>query len=116
MPAIPHAPAPVTLEATLQRSQSRGRRVEIETGCGLVTVSPVPRSGTQVRTARFMASGILALVEHPAADANIAKGRDRAPSPPLVGMTKRRGATAVSRARLRRAGTELRTDHGRRRP
>jgi hypothetical protein len=50
-----------------------GRRVEIETGRGLVTVSEVTRSGTPVRTARFMASRILALVEHPAADPNIAR-------------------------------------------
>lgn len=48
-----------------------GRRVEIETGRGLVTVTEVTRSGTPVRTARFMASRILALVEHPAADLNI---------------------------------------------
>jgi hypothetical protein len=47
-----------------------GRRVEIETGRGIVTVSEVTRSGTPVRTARFMASRILALVEHPAADQN----------------------------------------------
>jgi hypothetical protein len=50
-----------------------GRRVEIETGRGLVTVSEVTRSGTRVRTARFMASRILALVEHPASDPNIAR-------------------------------------------
>jgi hypothetical protein len=49
-----------------------GRRVEIETGRGIVTVSEVTRSGTPVRTARFMSSRILALVEHPAADQNIA--------------------------------------------
>jgi hypothetical protein len=45
-----------------------GRRVEIETGRSLVTVSEVTRSGNPVRTARFMASRVLALVEHPAAD------------------------------------------------
>ena len=50
-----------------------GRRVEIETGRGIVTVSEVTRSGTPVRTARFMASRILALVEHPAAAQNIAR-------------------------------------------
>ena len=50
-----------------------GRKVEIETGRGIVTVSEVTRSGTPVRTARFMASRILALVEHPAADQNIAR-------------------------------------------
>jgi len=49
-----------------------GRRVDIETGRGIVTVSEVTRSGTPVRTARFMASRILALVEHPAADQSIA--------------------------------------------
>jgi hypothetical protein len=50
-----------------------GRRVEIETGRGLVTVSEVTRGGTAVRTARFMSNRILALVEHPAADPNIAR-------------------------------------------
>lgn len=50
-----------------------GRRVEIDTGRGIVTVTEVTRSGTPVRTARFMANRILALVEHPAADANIAE-------------------------------------------
>jgi hypothetical protein len=48
-----------------------GRRVEINTGRGIVEVSEVTRSGTAVRTARFMASRILALVEYPAADRNI---------------------------------------------
>ena len=43
-----------------------GRRVEIETGRGLVTVTEVTRTGNPVRTARFMASRVLALVEHPA--------------------------------------------------
>lgn len=50
-----------------------GRRVEIDTGRGIVTVTEVTRRGTPVRTARFMASRILALVEHPAADANLAE-------------------------------------------
>jgi predicted RecB family endonuclease len=45
-----------------------GRRVEIETGRGLVTVTEVTRSGNPVRMARFMASRVLALVEHPAAE------------------------------------------------
>jgi len=58
-----------------------GRRVEIETGRGIVTVSEVTRSGTPVRTARFMATRILALVEHPAADQNIAR---QIPEPPPV--------------------------------
>jgi hypothetical protein len=43
-----------------------GRRVEVTTRRGVVEVSEVTRSGGPVRTARFMASRILALVEHPA--------------------------------------------------
>ncbi|GAA3443562.1 hypothetical protein [Planomonospora venezuelensis] len=44
-----------------------GRRVEIANQRGgVVEVSEVTRSGTAVRTARFMSSRILALVEHPA--------------------------------------------------
>lgn len=43
-----------------------GRRVEITVGRGVVEVTEVTRSGTPVRTARFMASRVLALVEHPA--------------------------------------------------
>ena len=48
-----------------------GRRVEVETGRGLVTVTEVTRSGNPVRSARFMASRVLALVEHPAADRDL---------------------------------------------
>lgn len=50
-----------------------GRRVEINTGRGVVEVTEVTRGGTPVRTARFMANRILALVEHPAAAPNIAQ-------------------------------------------
>jgi hypothetical protein len=42
-----------------------GRRVEITTGRGIVEVSEVTRTGTVVRTARFMSSRVVALVEHP---------------------------------------------------
>jgi len=43
-----------------------GRRVEITTARGVVEVSEVTRGGTPVRTGRFMASRLIALVEHPA--------------------------------------------------
>jgi hypothetical protein len=43
-----------------------GRRVEVGTARGVVEVTEVTRTGTVVRTARFMASRIIALVEHPA--------------------------------------------------
>ena len=45
-----------------------GRRVEISTRRGLVEVSEVTRTGTPVRTARFMASRIISMVEFPASD------------------------------------------------
>jgi hypothetical protein len=45
-----------------------GRRVEISTGRGIVEVTEVTRTGSPVRSARFMASRVLALVEHPAQD------------------------------------------------
>jgi hypothetical protein len=45
-----------------------GRRVEITTGRGIVEVVEVTRTGEPVRTARFMASRVLALVEHPAGE------------------------------------------------
>lgn len=43
-----------------------GRRVEVSTGRGVVEVAEVTRSGTPVRSARFMATRVIALVEHPA--------------------------------------------------
>ncbi len=45
-----------------------GRRVETTHGRGIVEVTEVTRNGTPVRTARFMASRVLALVEHPAVE------------------------------------------------
>ena len=52
-----------TYEVTATRA---GRRVEVITRRGLVEVNEVTRSGVVVRTARFMSSRVLALVEHPA--------------------------------------------------
>jgi hypothetical protein len=46
-----------------------GRRVETSTSRSVVEVSEVTRHGTPVRIARFMASRVVALVEHPAAEA-----------------------------------------------
>jgi hypothetical protein len=45
-----------------------GRRVEVTTGRGVVEVVEVTRTGEPVRTARFMASRVVALVEHPASE------------------------------------------------
>ncbi len=43
-----------------------GRRVEVTTGRTVIEVTEVTRGGTPVRTSRFMASRVVALVEHPA--------------------------------------------------
>jgi hypothetical protein len=45
-----------------------GRRIEVVTTRGVVEVREVTRSGNPVRTGRFMANRLIALVEHPAAD------------------------------------------------
>ncbi|HEY9408612.1 MAG TPA: hypothetical protein VIP77_03435 [Jiangellaceae bacterium] len=45
-----------------------GRRVEVSLLRGVVEVAEVTRTGVPVRTARFMSTRILALVEHPASD------------------------------------------------
>jgi len=43
-----------------------GRRVDIANRRGVIEVSEVTRTGTPVRTARFMASRVVAMVEYPA--------------------------------------------------
>jgi hypothetical protein len=43
-----------------------GRRVEVATSRGVVEVSEVTRTGETVRSGRFMADRVVALVEHPA--------------------------------------------------
>ena len=45
-----------------------GRRIEVVNVRGTVEVTEVTRSGTPVRTARFMATKVVAVVEHPAHD------------------------------------------------
>ncbi|MEO5875648.1 MAG: hypothetical protein ABIS86_18875 [Streptosporangiaceae bacterium] len=57
--------APRTYEIAATKA---GRRVEIANRRGVIEVSEVTRTGTAIRTARFMASRVLALVEHPAED------------------------------------------------
>jgi hypothetical protein len=43
-----------------------GRRVDISVSRGVVEVSELTRGGTAVRTGRFMATRVIAMVEHPA--------------------------------------------------
>jgi hypothetical protein len=50
-----------------------GRRIEVTTARGVVEVTEVTRGGTPVRTGRFMASRLIALVEHPARERDDAR-------------------------------------------
>ena len=68
-----------------------GRRLEVTSARGIVEVTEVTRGGNPVRTGRFMASRLIALVEHPATETDDASvevttrrrmGRGRPPSAP----------------------------------
>ena len=71
-----------------------GRRIEVTTSRGVVEVTEVTRSGTPVRTGRFMASRLIALVEHPALEGDSA------------------GVDVSTRRRLGAAGTASRGSRG----
>ncbi|HET6715011.1 MAG TPA: hypothetical protein VFI59_15065 [Actinomycetota bacterium] len=63
-----------TFEVTATRA---GRRVEVTTGRTIIEVTEVTRGGSPVRTARFMASRVVALVEQPAERVAAAGGNAR---------------------------------------
>lgn len=54
-----------------------GRRVEVSMTRGTVEVTEVTRSGQAVRSARFMAARVVALVEHPAVEHPAPEDRER---------------------------------------
>jgi hypothetical protein len=56
-----------------------GRRVEVATVRGNVHVTEVTRSGQEVRTAQFMTTRVVAIVEHPAAEEREPRTRKRKP-------------------------------------
>lgn len=57
-----------------------GRRVEISNVRGTIEVSEMTRTGVEVRTARFMAARVVAVIEYPADDpGGDAEGRKKAP-------------------------------------
>ena len=80
-----------TFEIVARRA---GRRIEITTARGVVEVTEVTRAGTPVRTGRFMANRLIALVEHPALEGN-GGGVD-------VETRRRMGADQQPRSRARR--------------
>jgi len=55
-----------------------GRRVEVNTARGVVEVSEVTRTGQTIRSGRFMASRVIALVEHPSGEPSEQPRRRRA--------------------------------------
>jgi hypothetical protein len=54
-----------------------GRRVEVSNSRGVVEVSELTRSGNVVRSGRFMATRVVAVVEHPAIDRSSNDGEER---------------------------------------
>lgn len=61
-----------TFEVVANRA---GRRLEVTVSRGIVEVVELTRTGQPVRTARFMASRVVALVEHPAENGRGAASR-----------------------------------------
>ena len=56
-----------------------GRRIEVATVRGNVHVTEVTRGGKEVRTAQFIASRVVAIVEHPASEGHEPRPRKRKP-------------------------------------
>lgn len=71
-----------------------GRRVEVVNRRGMIEVSELTRGGTAVRTARFMASRVIALVEHPAPGRGAAAGERDVPAERERAAPADRGRTA----------------------
>jgi hypothetical protein len=64
-----------------------GRRVETTTGRGVVEVAELTRTGQVVRTARFMQTRVIAVVEHPVDDPSLdVDGATRTPRPSDPGL------------------------------
>jgi hypothetical protein len=74
-----------------------GRRIEVTTARGVVEVTEVTRGGTPVRTGRFMASRLIALVEHPAREGETVEVETR----------RRIGARASTTGRGRSEGSSV---------
>jgi hypothetical protein len=54
-----------------------GRRIEVSNARGVTEVTEVTRTGQTVRTARFMATRVVALVEHPSQEPEEGAGSRR---------------------------------------
>jgi hypothetical protein len=89
-----------TAREYLIRASRAGRRVEVKTSRTSVEVNELSRTGKVVRTARFMAPKVLAVVEHPVGEdaarrtsqempASSAATRPRSPSAAASSMAAR---------------------------
>ena len=59
-----------------------GRRVEVTIARGTIEVTEVTRSGQPVRSARFMATRVVAVVEYPSESNEGPESKAARPSPP----------------------------------
>jgi hypothetical protein len=90
--------------STFEISASRaGRRIEITTARGVVEVTELTRGGTPVRTGRFMANRVVALVEHPAME----EGAARVEVETRRRLSPAAGRSGQSRGRGGREGGQL---------
>jgi hypothetical protein len=76
-------------------ARKAGRRIEITTARGVVEVTEVTRSGTPIRTGRFMANRVIALVEHPALDSDVGVDVETRRRMGDTGRARRRGTADV---------------------
>ena len=61
-----------------------GRRVEVSNVRGTIEVSEVTRTGVIVRSGRFMATRVVAVIEHPAEDEQKPRPKKRARNQPSL--------------------------------
>ncbi|TME96030.1 MAG: hypothetical protein E6I34_00380 [Chloroflexi bacterium] len=71
-----------TAKEYIVQANKSGRRVEVKTSRSTVEVSELTRTGGVVRTAKFIAPRVLAVVEHPA-------GEDSTRAPRRASVTAR---------------------------
>jgi hypothetical protein len=57
-----------------------GRRIDVSTVRGVLEVSEVTRTGAIIRSGRFMAARVVAVIEYPAQDSEGKGARAKAPS------------------------------------
>jgi hypothetical protein len=68
-----------TAKEYIVRATRAGRRVEVKTSRSTVEVNELTRNGGIVRTAKFMAPRVLAVVEHP-----VSESGERTPARPAA--------------------------------